>query len=103
MLDTHKDFESASLGLRLFRVERDAHRDLITHVRQVLGDAEVRTLDDGRRVETCCLGLNNARNFEGANPVNLGSEHHRLRYTVHGEVTGNAETEPPMFDKQVAT
>jgi len=53
----HQELEPGLLGVRLFRVERNAHGDFITHVRHVLDDAEVRTLDDGRRVETRCLAF----------------------------------------------
>lgn len=96
-LGAHPDFDSALLGLRLFRIERDVHGDFIAHGRHELGDAEVRTLDDGRRVETRCLDLDHSRDFEDACLVDLGIERHRLGYSMRGEVAGYSETALPSL------
>src|SRR5207302_6752049 len=80
------------LGRRVFCVQRNAHGDLVTDGRDVLGDAEVRTPDDRRRVETRCRGLDHTWDFEDADLVDLGVERHRPGYAVHGEFAGDFET-----------
>src|SRR4029077_16141591 len=66
--------------------------DFITYGRHILGDAEVRTPDDRRRVETRCLRLDHPLDFEDTNLCVLGIERHRPGYAVDGEVAGYFET-----------
>src|SRR5579859_671698 len=88
--------ECLLLGLRQlrieqFRVERNAYGKFVAHERQVLDDAEIRTLDDGRRVETRGLRLDHAGDFEDADLVDRGIQRDRLGDAVHGEVAGHFE------------
>src|SRR2546422_2452332 len=63
------------------------HDALPIYRRHVLADTEVRTLDDGGRVETRCLGLDHAGDFEDADLVDFGDRKSTRLNSSHGYIS----------------
>src|SRR5580698_4104770 len=67
------------------------YRDLIAHRRQILGDAEVRALDGGRRIEASGRRLYDPGDLEDSDLVDLAIKRHGLGHSVYGQLARHFE------------